>query len=185
MNLSRRSVSTLLPLAFAGAAVAAPMTLGSAAASASPLATAYGPSGCTVKVNINPTTLEAGGTITIALSGTCGDRTFTVQIHSTPEVLGTLTTGANGSAAGSFGIPANLPAGVHTVTVADSTGDAAAVTVNLAGAAPANPSSAGQPGSLPHTGTDASRLAEVGAAAVAAGGLLVLTTRRRRVRSFS
>jgi hypothetical protein len=100
---------------------------------------AYPPSaGCTV----TPASVAPGGTITIACAaGTfSGGTAFTVTITSTPTVIATGTTGANGSLSTTATIPATESAGSHTITVtAGGVSDSVAVTVTsvpTAGTAP-------------------------------------------------
>lgn len=169
-----------------------PLAFGTGVASAASLPQ-YGAQPCSETFTVTPTTVAAGGSVTITLSGTCFTDVFTVTLHSTPVVLGTITTSAAGSGAGTFGIPSNVPPGAHSITVTDaagntamsSTGAAAAITVTPASPsvpAAATPSASS---SLPFTGTDAVAVAAAGAGALCVGGLLVLASRKRRRDGFA
>lgn len=169
------------PLAAAAGSLFA---LGAAPASAAPAIPAYGPGPCTVNVTITPHQVARGGHITITISGTCFGDSFTVTIHSTPVVLGTITTDSAGNGSGTFTIPTNLSPGPHTVTVGDSSGNAGSVSIVVTGQPTGGPGTGGN-GHLPSTGSNAALESGIGAGAVATGGLLVLAVRKRRGRRFS
>jgi LPXTG-motif cell wall-anchored protein len=184
MVWSRRRLA-IAPLALAGALSMSPFLVGTA--SAAPGLAAYGPAHCTVTVSISPKPpIAAGSTITITLSGTCGNRTFTVTLHSASITLGSITTDASGAGSGAFTIPASTTPGTHTIVVSDTVGDSSAITITVLAAAPAAATPAAPQGSnsLPLTGTDAAALGAVGAGAIGVGGMLVLGSRRRRAASF-
>jgi LPXTG-motif cell wall-anchored protein len=171
---------------FAGPASAAPR-----------VPAAYGPNACTVTVSINPSTVGHGGTITISLSGTCGDRTFTIVIHNHTVTLGTINTDAFGNGSGTFTLPCSVNVGAHTVTATDQYGNTGSspltVTPGPCAAAPGLAAShssppglgASQSSSLPFTGTDAAGFGAVAAGIIGVGGLLVLGSRKRRRGSFT
>lgn len=162
------------------AAVAAStwLAFGAAPAFAGPSIAQYGPGACTATASVSPSTVAPGGSITVTISGTCANETFTVTLHSTPVTLGTITTNASGAGSGTFTIPANTPAGTHTITVSDVSGNSGSATLVVTGAA-------GTSTNLPLTGTnDAIPLGVIGAAAVGTGGLLVLSVRKRRRNRF-
>ena len=162
-------------LVLSGSCLAVPFLASPASALPLPAACpSYGPC-ATVTVSINHSTIPPGGTITITVQGPNGTRTFTVTLHSTPVVLGTITTNSSGAGSGTFTIPSNTSVGQHTITVSDPQGDTGSATLTVTGAS-------GTSG-LPTTGTDAAALAGVGALAVGGGGLLVLASRRRRAKS--
>jgi LPXTG-motif cell wall-anchored protein len=183
MVWSRRRLA-IAPLALAGALSVSPFLVGPA--TASPRVAAYAPAHCTVTVSISPRPpIRAGSTITITLSGTCGNRTFTITLHSASITLGTIDTDASGAGSGAFTIPSSLASGAHTIVVSDSVGDSSAIAITVAGtAAVATPAASQGSGSLPLTGTDAAALGAVGAGAIGLGGMLVLSSRRRRAASF-
>lgn len=177
----RKFLTRLLgPLALVLAAVTVP----AAAASAVP---AYGPTGCSVSIIIQPTgPLHRDESFTVTIRSTCGAGVgFTVEIHSVTDTLGTLTTDSSGSASGSFVVPTNLPDGDHTVTVSSQFGSASSAPVVVSGGpftgtSGSAPLPSGSSSELPFTGADITAGVGVAAGAVALGGLLVLTSRRRR-----
>jgi hypothetical protein len=57
---------------------------------------------------------------------------ITVTLHSTPLVLGTPTTGADGSFSATFSVPCSVGSGAHTVTGAAPSGQSASASVTLA-----------------------------------------------------
>lgn len=57
---------------------------------------------------------------------------ITVTLHSTPLVLGTPTTGADGSFTATFSVPCSVGSGAHTVTGAAPSGQSASASVTLA-----------------------------------------------------
>ncbi|ANJ28066.1 hypothetical protein [Agromyces aureus] len=82
--------------------------------------------------------LRPGGTITVKGSGLAeGTSGFTVEIRSTPQTLGTVSTDASGAFTFTGKIPTSIPAGAHTiaVTIDGVTVASAAVTVQEAAAA--------------------------------------------------
>jgi LPXTG-motif cell wall-anchored protein len=170
------------PLMLAGAMAASPVLAGPASASAR--IPAYGPGACSVSVSISPKPpIQAGSTVTISLSGTCGSRSFTVTLHPDGTVLGTITTGASGSGSGAVTIPASVSSGSHTIVVSDAVGNSGAIAITVLSGTPAASGTGGH-GSLPLTGTDATALGAVGAGAIGLGGLIVLGSRRRRAANF-
>ncbi|HEX6394251.1 MAG TPA: LPXTG cell wall anchor domain-containing protein [Acidimicrobiales bacterium] len=163
--------------------VAAVASAGAGVVFASPLwagtASAYGPTACTPSVSTGSSSVAAGGSITVSVTGSCTSDTFTAVLHSTSATLGTLTTGTNGTGSATFTVPSNLTSGTHTLTVSDPNGNSASTTVTVTGGA------ASSSAPLPITGTDSAPLVAIGAAAVGFGGLLVLGARRRRRHQFS
>ena len=57
--------------------------------------------------------------------------TVTVDIASTPTVLGTVTVGSTGAFSKSFAVPCSVGAGDHTVTANGPLGQTASATVTL------------------------------------------------------
>lgn len=157
------------------------LAIGATPAWAGPSIAEYGPGACTASASVSPSTVSPGGSVTVTISGTCANETFTVTLHSTPVTLGTITTNASGSGSGTFTIPSNTAAGTHTITVSDVSGNSGTATLVVTGATTATTTASG----LPTTGTDAAALGVIGAAAVGAGGLLVLGARKRRRNRFN
>ena len=103
-------------------------------------------------------------------------------VHSTPTVLASLVTDANGSFDTTVTLPAGLPAGADTLA-AGVVPDGRPWTLTQAiTAGTAGGSGAGVPvaGGLAYTGSDVAVPAIGGLAALIVGGGLVLVGRRRR-----
>lgn len=116
--------------------------------------------------------LRPGGTITVRGTGFAADASgVRVELHSTPQLLGTVGTTGAGAFALSATIPAAVPAGAHSVVVFVDGVEVARTAVTLAPAGVL----AATGGELPLT---ASALA---AALLLAGGLLVAARRRARL----
>ncbi|MBG0719208.1 hypothetical protein G3N18_14280 [Microbacterium sp. 2C] len=58
---------------------------------------------------------QAGGTITVTGSGFTAGQNVLVEVHSDPYALGTATVGADGRFTISGTLPADFPAGEHSV----------------------------------------------------------------------
>lgn len=167
------------------AMAAAFFAIGTPAASAGPsVATQYGPGACAATVTINHATVGHGGTITVSVSGTCGDDTFTIVVHSNAVTLGTITTNASGSGSGNFTLPCSVNPGQHTITATDPSGNSGSAPLTVTPAACASAGSTAN-GGLPITGSNSALLGGIGAGAVGLGGLIVLTSRKRRQNRFS
>ncbi len=182
MKLRRRVALLVGPLALVAAATMSPVLATSA--SASPAITAYGPTSCTITISITPNPVGLGATITITISGTCGNDTIIIVIHSTAMTLGSITTDASGNGSGTFTIPTSLPPGTHTITASDSSGNSASVNIVLTGVSTGTTATT-TAAPLAFTGTDAAALGAVGAGALGVGGLLVLGSRKRRSNKFT
>lgn len=68
-------------------------------------------------ISLSIDTATAGDSIVVAGTGFFGAGDLTVELHSDPVVLGTITPAVDGSFRGEFSVPANTPAGEHTVVV--------------------------------------------------------------------
>jgi hypothetical protein len=160
--------------------------LGGAAAVALPAAPAYayGPK-CTISIQINIIPTTGLIIITIECGNTSGLDVFTILLHSTPVVLGTVTLDSNGFGTGTFHVPAGIQLGNHTITATDASGQVLTTSVKITGAAVQTAAAPVAPTthSLSFTGTDAAATAGGAAVLVGAGGLIVLATRRRRQRA--
>ena len=161
------------------AAVLLPFALASGVGAASATSvTAYGPTACAANITIVPNPVVAGKTVTVTITGTCDNDTFTITLND-PITLGTITTNASGYGTGTFLIPADTAAGTGSIEVADASGNSAAATVTVTGVTTAvttTPTTA----PLAFTGTDAVATSALGAGALCLGGLLVLSSRKRR-----
>lgn len=69
-----------------------------------------------------PAKAAAGGNISVSGSGLVSSATYTVELHSTPVVLGTVTTSASGTFSASFVIPQTTTAGAHQIVLLDPSG---------------------------------------------------------------
>ena len=175
-----RAISRTISMGLLSVGFVAVMLAGSSAAGAA----TYGPTPCTPTVSINPTTIARGQSFTVTIAGNCFSQSFTIQIHSTTVTLGTVNTNASGAGTGTFTVPTNLPDGTHTVSVGNSIGDTATVTIAVSGGPFTGTTGTGSSG-LPLTGTVVYRSVAAGAVFIALGGMLVLTARRRRARGFA
>ena len=175
-------------------ASALPFTTGMQSASALSIA-AYGPTGCTETMTLNPTTLPAGMSITVTLAGTGVNDNFAIVIAGVPGALGTIHTDAAGNGSATFVVPASTTTGAHTMVATDAVGcnasapfTATAPTTGSGSGAGAGSGTAGSAGtggnSLAFTGTDAVAATALGAGALCVGGLLVLSSRKRRAHSW-
>jgi|GEM_PF-532076 len=131
----------------------------------------------TVKGTVTVTgELHAGGTVTVTGTGFAeSTEGFDVEIHSTPQLLGTVGTDADGAFTLTATIPATLPAGSHSIVVLYDGVEITSAAVSVA----ADPS-------LAATGSDAASLVSLtvaGLATLVLGGLVaagVGITRRRQ-----
>lgn len=137
-------------------------------------------------LSLGAATVTAGGTIDLSGSGFAPGSTVTVELHSTPVVLGAATADASGAITLRAVIPAATPAGTHSVVVLQGATELAriAVTVTAANAGPGTGS-----GTTTSTGTS---LASTGidplwpataALALLAVGAGALVFRRRSTRA--
>ncbi|PRB18338.1 metallophosphoesterase family protein [Microbacterium sp. MYb62] len=148
------------------------------------------------KVELGAASAKAGGTVTVSGSGFAEGAQLRLELRSDPVQLGTVTAGADGSFERTVTIPANTPAGVHTLAVIlpDGTEVTASLTVTAApggggstpggettpgggAVAPGSGSSAG--GDLATTGADSVPYI-VAAVVLLAAGLGLFAMRRRR-----
>ena len=80
---------------------------------------------------------QAGGTITVTGSGFTAGQNVLVEVHSDPYALGTATVGADGRFTISGTLPADFPAGEHSVVAIVDGQTIAAAVVTIAAATPA------------------------------------------------
>ncbi|WP_433211891.1 beta strand repeat-containing protein [Dactylosporangium sp. CS-047395] len=121
--------------------------------------------------------------ITIVGTGFAPYSTATVVLYSSPVVLGTATTDANGSFTKQVTIPASIPAGSHNLVASgvDSNGNTHQLRMPVTTAAASTPSSGS--GGLPVTGASVTVLAIWAGLVTAAGvGLVAFGARRPRTR---
>lgn len=74
-------------------------------------------------ISVSTTAPNAGDTITISVPGLLANSDYSVELHSTPVVLGVLRTSAAGALSGTVTIPGAATAGVHTIVVYDGNGN--------------------------------------------------------------
>jgi LPXTG-motif cell wall-anchored protein len=129
----------------------------------------YEDPGSIIVDNPNP---DVGDSITV--TGTaCGepgtDVTVSITQNGQTVVLGTTTTGPDGSYTITATIPGSFTNGTAVIT--DTCGGQLTLTIGGTGTVAAT--------ALPRTGSDTGMLTRVAVALVAAGGVLVLTARKR------
>jgi LPXTG-motif cell wall-anchored protein len=159
-----------------GLVTAAIITLGfSSAASAQTtiIINCYTGATCITNITLNTFIVAPGGRLVIEGSAFMPDSPVTVTVASTPTVVGTPITDAEGNFSLAFNAPTEL--GDHTVTASDGTNTLVlGFTVVAADAVDAA-------GTLPYTGSNSSvPVAQIGAGLVAAGAVLVLMVRKRQ-----
>jgi len=149
----------------------------------------------TPAVTVDPSTVEAGKTITVNGTGFAPESEVTLTLHSDPVEVGTATTDADGAFTAEVTVPADTEAGEHTVVAESGTpvvSASAPLTVTAPPAPAEDPSAApseqpsaapspapeqGGKGGLARTGTNA---LIVGAFALAAAGVGTALLRRSR-----
>lgn len=119
---------------------------------------------------VDPSNPDVGDSITV-VGTACGEEGVDVTVSITQGgqtvVIGTATTGPDGSYTVTGAVPANFVDGVATVS--DTCG--ASYTLNIGDVAGA--------AALPRTGSETGTMWRVAVALVAVGGILVLTARKR------
>lgn len=149
----------------------------------------------TPAVIVEPSSVEAGKSVTVRGTGFAPESTVTITLHSEPVEVGTATTDENGDFTAEVTVPANTEAGDHTV-IAESNAPTVTASAPLTVTAPpapaedpsaapsVQPSAAPAPapeqggkGGLARTGTNA--LLAVAAALIAAGAGTALIRRSR------
>lgn len=113
--------------------------------------------------------VTAGGAVTVNASGLLSGESYTIELHSTPVVLGTVTADAAGTVSGTFTIPASTLGGPHTLVLLRGGVQVAAFPITVTAAS-----------GLAATGADAAAL-PLGAALLALGALALGLARRRAV----
>ena len=149
----------------------------------------------TPAVTVEPSSVEAGKTVTVKGTGFAPESAVTITLHSEPVEVGTATTDENGDFTATVTVPATTEAGDHTVVAASNTPTVTAsapLTVTAPPAPAEDPSTApstqptappapaseqGGKGGLARTGTNA--LLAVAAALIAAGAGTAFIRRSR------
>ena len=126
-------------------------------------------------------TLKPGDTVTISGAGALPLHSVIAELHSTPISLGSALVAGDGSFSFSVTIPANAPAGNHSLVVFlagdTSTVAQAAIAVVIAAAAVVP---AAVPGGLVRTGIDPAPAVTLALALMVLGGLAIAARARRR-----
>ena len=135
------------------------------------------------KIELGATSVRAGGTVTVSGDGFAEGAQLRLELRSDPVQLGTVTVGAGGSFQRTVTIPANTPAGAHTLAVIlpDGTEVTSALTVAAAsGGGAVTPGTGSANGDLATTGADSTAYIVAAVVLLAAGlGLFALRRRRR------
>lgn len=140
------------------------------------------------EIELNVDTIQAGGKVGIAGYGFESDAVLTIELHSDPVKLGTMTAGAAGDVKTTVVIPESTPAGEHTVVVLDANGkQLATASLTVTAAATQTPTPTEEPthvattkpgGALADTGADVVPLLALGLIVLAAGIAVVVMRRR-------
>ena len=127
-------------------------------------------------LTISPTSVHAGGSLTIDASGWQGSSSVTITLHSDPVVLGTVSADASGNVHATVTVPAATAPGAHTI-VATGTGASGSPQEASTGVTVMAASSGGG-GSLPRTGAAIGALTLVGLGLFGGGALLSRARKR-------
>ncbi|MDN4481262.1 hypothetical protein [Demequina muriae] len=142
-------------------------------------------------VDSSAATVTAGDAITVSASGFQPGESVEVWLNSDPILLASTTAGSAGAVTLTVAIPADVPAGEHTLVVQGASGAAgeAPLTV-LAAAEPAGPDGDGDgdgdgagagestDGALSSTGAEPFTLLAAAVLALATGGMMLVARRR-------
>lgn len=136
-------------------------------------------------MRIGVTQVAPGGTLPVLLTGAEPGAVFAVEFRSEPTRIGTLVVGDDGTASGTFIVPANAEPGTHTVALMLPGGEVTAtVTVVAPGASGPGAGASGPSGSIASTGVPEITATIVwlalGAIVVGLGVALVAARRRNR-----
>ncbi len=113
-------------------------------------------------------TATPGQTITLSVSGLTPNTTYGVQAHSTPILLGSVTSSAGGTATFVMIVPAGLEAGAHTVQFVGPDGTVVAyMAFTISASADASTAT------LATTGSDVRMIGGIGGLLLAAGLLML------------
>lgn len=126
---------------------------------------------------VNKTVVTAGSPIVVGAKGFAGNAVITATLNSTPVVLGTMTTDANGAASATLTIPANTVPGTHTIVLSSADGTTASVTITVQGVIV---TVSVNTATLANTGTDASAMGAIAVGLLALGGAAVFAGRRKQ-----
>ncbi|MCX6524663.1 MAG: hypothetical protein NTX58_07850 [Actinobacteria bacterium] len=135
-------------------------------------------------VTANTSTPAAGGPITLTAQGFGPGTTVQFSVESTPQALGSAVANSSGVATLTTTLPANLPAGAHTIRAVgtDASGAPLNVTTTItvaAAGATTTTTAAASPTGLAATGSSSAGLVRIGVVIAVLGGLLLLAGKRR------
>ena len=129
-------------------------------------------------VGVSDSTPNPGQTITVSGSGATPNGQVSIDFHSAPVHLATVTANASGDFSASVTIPSGC--GPHSISATDvTTGNSASTSVTLPACAAAGGTSSGG-GGLSSTGVAVASIGGVGVVLLLGGGLMLLLGRRRR-----
>jgi hypothetical protein len=134
-----------------------------------------------VAPSISDSSPTPGSSVNVSASGFQPNSTAQILLHSTPVLLATSPTDANGTVSATVTIPTDAALGAHDIVLSgdDSSGSAMSVSIPITVVA-ATTTSTGSGGGLAFTGADIALTAAVGLAAFGFGGFLLLSVRRKR-----
>jgi hypothetical protein len=119
------------------------------------------------EVLLSSSSVQAGGSLTVTGTGFADSTTLSVELHSTPVTLGTITTTDTGAFSINVTIPSDTSVGTHDILVGGTQYATLQVTA------------ASSPAGLPVTGVDASGVMPFAALLIVVGLALVAARRRR------
>jgi hypothetical protein len=125
-------------------------------------------------LSVSPTSVEAGGTVTVKGGGFAPGATIQIVIASTPTLLTTVGADGSGSFSTTVTIPESIEAGAHTLSATGASPSGGTVTLSTAITV-----NKGSEAALAFTGSNTAALAGVAIAVIAVGALFVGVTRRR------
>jgi LPXTG-motif cell wall-anchored protein len=126
------------------------------------------------------TTPDPGQTISCTAQTFAAGATVTFTLASDPVVIATATSDPNGVVTTNATIPADTPAGDHTLTAEGTAPDGSTLSLILA-LTVGGAGGGDDGGSLPNTGDDSSiPLAKLGLALAAVGGIITAVAAKRR-----
>ena len=135
----------------------------------------------TPAVTVDPSTVEAGKTVTVTGTGFAPSAAVTLTLHSEPVEVGTATTDDSGTFTATVTVPADTEAGEHTVVAATATPltEASAALTVTAPPAPAEdpstaPSAQASDAAAPNGGQGGAGLARTGSNALIAGAFALV-----------
>jgi LPXTG-motif cell wall-anchored protein len=127
------------------------------------------------------TTPDAGQTISCTAQTFAAGATVTFTLASDPVVIATAASDPNGVVTVDATIPADTPAGDHTLTAEGTAPDGSTLSLILALTVGGAGDGSDDGGSLPATGDDSSiPLAKLGLALAAVGGIITAVAAKRR-----